>query len=118
MTVEHTSKMKALFIVINAGFADNIIDILYATGARGATILNARGEGKQHKLFMGITIDSEKEMILCVTDEGTAEKAMLAIKEKVGLKTPAHSVCFTMPVDQIVGINMPLGDQSGDPSDA
>jgi nitrogen regulatory protein PII len=53
---------------------------------------------------MGITVDTEKEIVVAVTDEETATKVMEAIKEQVGVKTPAHSVCFLLPVESVVGI--------------
>jgi hypothetical protein len=49
---------------------------------------------------MGITVDEEKEMIICLVDEPIDEKVMTAIKEKAGIKTAAHSICFTMPVEK------------------
>ena len=99
------NNMKALIIIVNAGFADDIIDAAREVGVRGATIFNARGEGAHHESILGITVDTEKDLILCVVDEITADKAINVIKEKLGIKTPAHSICFTMPVDKIVGIN-------------
>ena len=103
--MENSSNMKALFMIVNAGFAEEVIETAREAGIRGATILNARGEGAHHESFLGITMDTEKEMIWCITDENTAEKAMAAVGEKAGIKTPAHSICFTMPVDKTIGIN-------------
>ena len=97
--------MKALFIIVNAGFATEVINMVRQEGVRGATIMNARGEGIHHESFCGITVDTEKEMILCVTDEETAEKAMLVVKEKAGIRTPTHGICFTMPVEKTMGID-------------
>lgn len=93
--------MKALFIIVNAGFAEEIVDIGRTEGAGGATILNARGEGMKPQTIMGITVDSEKEMVLSVVDEKTAVKIMDAVKKKAGIGTPAHGVCFFMPVDKM-----------------
>ena len=101
------NKMKALFIIINAGHAEEIVKLLRETGARGATILNTRGEDTMHKSFMGITMDSEKELIVCVVEEEIALKSMKLIKEKMGRETTASTVCFTMPVDNMIGINIP-----------
>jgi nitrogen regulatory protein PII len=98
------STTKALFIIVNAGFAESVIDLARELGLKGATIMNARGEGLHHESFMGITVDTEKEIILAVTDEATAAKVMETIKEQVGVKTPAHSVCFLMPVESAVGL--------------
>ena len=104
--MESTGDMKALFIIVNAGFAEDVIQVAREAGIKGATILNVRGEGAHHESFMGITVDTEKEMILSITDEGTAGSAMTAVKEKAGINTPAHSVCFTMPVEKVVGLRM------------
>ena len=105
--------MRAMFIIATAGYASDVIEVARSAGVTGATILNARGEGMRHELFMGITIDSEKELILCAVDADTADRAMAAIKEKAGIKTPAHSVAFTMPIDKTVGLHLP-GTQTGD----
>lgn len=100
------ANIKALFMIVNAGFADELIDLVRESGIRGATILNTRGEGSRHESVLGITVNTEKEMIFCVTDEATAEKAMAVVKEKAGFKTPIHGVCFTMPVNKTVGISL------------
>lgn len=96
--------IKALFIILNAGFSDDVVELAREEGLRGATILNARGAGAP-KSFMGITVDTEKEMIFSIVDEIVAEKVMSAVKEKAGITTPAHGICFTMPVDKVIGIN-------------
>ena len=92
---------KALFIIVNAGFAEEIVGIARKEGASGATIINARGEGMKNKTIMGITIDSEKEMVLSIVEGKTATKIMEAVKEKAGITSPAHGVCFFMPVEKM-----------------
>jgi len=49
-----------------------------------------------------------------VVEENTAQKAMQMIKEKMGMQTPVRSVCFTMPIDTLIGINMPFLDPAGE----
>ena len=102
--MEKKNSMKALFIIVNAGHVDDVMDIVRTVGVLGATIINSRGNGSRHEVFMGITVDSEKEVVLCIVSEETAIKAMEALREKAGIKTPAHSICFTLPVEQTVGI--------------
>lgn len=93
--------LKALFIIVNAGFAEEIVNIARAEGASGATIINARGETVRHQTIMGITVDSEKEIILSIVEGNIATKIMDAIREKAGIKSPAHGVCFFMPVEKM-----------------
>lgn len=108
--MESSDQIKALFIVINAGYTDTIMDIVRAEGAGGATVINARGEGVNHESFMGITIDSEKEIILSLVEAATAKRIMCQIKEKAGWKSPLHGICFVMPVNKAIGINVPIKD--------
>lgn len=97
--------MKALFIVVNAGFSNDVIALARKGGAHGATIINGRGESAVRHMFMGITVDSEKEILLSLVTEDVAEKVMQIVKERAGHDSPAHSVCFTLPVDNILGLS-------------
>ncbi len=103
--MEKDNNIKALYIIVNAGFADDIVEITREAGARGATIINARGTGAVHKAVLGITIDAEKEMVLSLVDRDTAERIIAAVKEKAGVKSPADGICFILPVEKMVGVN-------------
>lgn len=93
--------MKALFVIVNAGFSDEIIGLARECGARGATVITARGIGLNVKEIMGITVDREREIVLSIVDGDTAEKIMAGVKEKAGISSIAHGVCFALPVDNI-----------------
>lgn len=105
--MKSTNNIKVLFIVVNAGHADSVMDTVREAGAGGATIINARGGGAHHEMFMGITIDAEKEIIFTVVDQPTAQKISETLKAKEGWKTDAQGICFVMPVDKTVGISLP-----------
>ncbi len=92
-------ELKALYVIVNAGFSSEIVEIARELGAGGATILNARGSAGKAQTFMGITIDTEKEIILSVVEREIAVKIMEAVKEKAGAGTQAHGLCFISPVD-------------------
>ena len=111
--MESSVSMKALVMIVNAGFAEDVIEIARAAGVQGATVIKARGEGARHESFMGITIDIDKEMILSVVDEHVLEKVLESVKEKAGIKTLAHSICFTMPVEKIIGIGASKDEKEG-----
>ena len=96
---------KALFVVVNAGFAEEIVDIARSLGAGGATILNARGESMKSKTILGITVDTEKEMVLSIVEGETAARIMEAVREKAGVTSPAHGVCFMMPVEKMTEVS-------------
>ena len=91
--------LKVLYIIVNAGYATEIVDIARENGSTGATILNARGSVPNPQTIFGITIDPEKEIILIIAKKDVAQKIMEGVKEKAGEGTPAHAISFYMPVE-------------------
>jgi nitrogen regulatory protein PII len=92
-------ELKALYIIVNAGFSSEVVEIARSLGSTGATIINARGSVAKPKTILGITIDTEKEIVLSVVEKDVALKIAEAIKEKAGVGTNAHGLCFFMPVE-------------------
>jgi nitrogen regulatory protein PII len=93
--------VKALFIIVNMGFGGKAVEIAHEAGAEGAVIINALGTGMARKSLMGIPAESEKEIVLTVASEETAEKVAAAIKEKSGVESPAHGICLILPVGRM-----------------
>jgi len=100
----NNSNLKALYIVVNAGFAEQVVDFIRSKGSSGATIINARGISSLHKEIMGISVDREKEVVLTLVDSEIADKIMEDIKKNTAFKTEAHGICFTLPVSKAVGL--------------
>ena len=69
-------ELKALYIIVNAGFASEIVEIAREVGSTGATIINARGSVAKPKTILGITIDTEKEIVLSVVEKDVAVRIM------------------------------------------
>ncbi len=92
-------ELKALYIIVNAGFAGEIVDIARELGAGGATILNARGSAAKPQTILGITIDTEKEIVLSVVQKETADKILEEVKKRAGAGTNAHGLGFYIPVE-------------------
>lgn len=92
-------ELKALYIIVNAGFASKAVEIARSLGSTGATIINARGSVAKPKTIFGITIDTEKEIVLSVVEKEVAKNIVEAIKEQAGVGTAAHGLCFFLPVE-------------------
>ncbi len=97
--------MKALYIIVNSGFTEQAVDFIRSKGVAGITIINARGVNSLTKDILGISADIEKEMILTITDNKTAEMIMKDVKQHSGFRSLAHGVCFALPVTKTVGIS-------------
>ncbi len=63
-------------MIVEYGKADPLIDAAFDAGAQGATIHPARGVGVRKAVTgdIDLGVDSDKEMVLVVTDSGITNK--------------------------------------------
>jgi hypothetical protein len=52
-----------------------------------------------------MTVEPEKDILLIVCRGEDKNKIMTAILEKEGMKSDARGMCFSLPIDNIVGVN-------------
>ena len=90
--------------IVNRGFTDQVMDAASRAGARGGTVLHARGAGQEEAAtFFGITIQPEKEVVMILVRRDQKQAVMQAIAKEAGLSAPGHGLSFSLPVDQVEG---------------
>ena len=56
---------EVIFCIVNAGFSEAVMDAARQFGARGGTVLRARGTANpESELLFGISVQPEKEMVM------------------------------------------------------
>ena len=100
------SDFELIMVVVNHGYSDNVMEAARLAGARGGTVLNARGTARQdaEKLF-DIAIHPEKELVFILAHESVKDEILHNIYKDVGLFTEGQGIAFSVPVDDVVGIN-------------
>ncbi|NLM50128.1 MAG: P-II family nitrogen regulator, partial [Clostridiaceae bacterium] len=82
------------------------MDAAKSAGARGGTVIEARGIGyEEAEKFLGVSIQAEKTIVAILCKKEEKHNIMLAINKEAGLKTQARGVLISMPVSDILGIN-------------
>lgn len=100
------NQFEMVFVIVNSGYTEDVMDAVRACGATGGTILNARGTANTEiEKFFGISISSEKELVMIIIQKEIKEAVLHAIYQKVGLGTLGQGIAFTVPVEDVVGIN-------------
>ena len=90
-------------IITNAGYGDDVMAAARKAGARGGTILNARGTGTAEDVkFFGITLVPEKEMLLIVVDREQTEGIIQALTSVPKLNEPGGGIVYTQKVEQFM----------------
>ena len=97
---------EVILCIVNAGFSDEVMDAAREFGARGGTVIRARGTAnpEAEKLF-NIAIQPEKEIVMILVESELKNDILHALYKAVGLKTPGQGIAFTMPVDDVVGLS-------------
>ena len=100
-----TDNHEVIFAIVNAGFAEEAMDVAREQGARGGTILNARGVAREDAAaFFGITIHAEKEILMMVVEKDIRDGILNALYKQMGMGKPAQGIVFSLPVSDVAGL--------------
>ena len=98
-------RFDLLIAVCNQGYAEEVMQAARKAGAGGGTIVHAKGTANQYtEKFFGITLSEEKEIVLIVTRNTDRDRIMEAIKTEAGVASDAHTIIFSLPVENVAGI--------------
>lgn len=98
-------KHEAIFCIVNSGYSDAVMDAAKKLGARGGTVINARGTAsKAAENFFHITVTPEKEIVMILVPTKIKDAVMHALYKEVGLETAGQGIAFSVPVDNVVGL--------------
>ena len=107
---------EVIYCIVNAGYADEVMDAAREFGAKGGTVIRARGtaNAEAEKIF-NIAIQPEKEIVMILVEAKIKNDILHAIYKKVGLNSPGQGIAFTMPVESVVGLtNTPIIENDED----
>ena len=101
-------KHEVIFCIVNSGYSEAVMDTAKKFGARGGTVINARGTaGKEAETFFHITVQPEKEIVMILVPKEIKDDVLHALYNEVGLETAGQGIAFSAPVDSVVGLTSP-----------
>ena len=100
-----TNNHEVIFAIVNAGYAEDAMDVAREHGARGGTIISGRGVAReQEAAFFGITIHSEKEILMMVVEKNIKDQVLHAMYKQMGMQKEAQGIVFSLPVSDVAGL--------------
>ena len=65
-----TDNHEVILAIVNGGYAEEVMDVAKECGARGGTIINARGVAREETAaFFGFTLHQDKEILMIVVEK-------------------------------------------------
>lgn len=109
-----TENHEVIFAIVNAGFAEDVMDVARENGARGGTILNARGVVKEDTAhFFGITVHADKEILMMVVEKTIRDRVLNVIYKEMGMAKKVKGIAFSLPVSDVAGLAVPEPKKKG-----
>ncbi len=93
--------------IINHGQAEDLMAVAREAGARGGTILNARGTGTEDDVkFFGISLAPEKEFLVIIAENSCADAILEALSDQPVFSEPGGGIIFTTGVDRLISLGV------------
>jgi nitrogen regulatory protein PII len=103
-----TNNHEVIFAIVNSGYAEDAMAVAREQGARGGTIINARGVAKEKEAaFFGITLHAEKDILMMVVEKSIRDNVLNALYKQMGMAQKAQGIVFALPVSDVAGLALP-----------
>ena len=83
---------ELILCIVNTGFSETVMDAAKEVGARGGTVIHARGT-------------ANKEIVMILVAAEIKDAVLHAIYQSAGLKSEGQGIAFSMPVNHVVGLS-------------
>ncbi len=96
---------NSIFTIVDKGNGELVMDAAIKSGARGGTIINARGSGIHETIkVFNMDIEPEKEVVLILSEKTLTEKIVFSIRDTLKIDKPGNGIIFVQDVNKTYGI--------------
>lgn len=96
---------NAVFVIVDKGKGNLVVDTARDSGSKGATIINGRGSGvHESNVVFGMDIEPEKELVLILSKVDTTDKIVDAIRLAHKIDEPGNGIIFIQNVSKTYGL--------------
>ncbi len=96
---------ELIVTMVKKGYSDKVVEASREGGAKGGTIIYGRDTySTQESSLMGINLQTEKEIVFTIVQSKQKAEIMKLIYKKTSLIPDSDGICFTLPINAIVGL--------------
>ena len=96
-----SNKYELVLCIVNAGFSQNVMEAARAAGAKGGTVLRARGSANpEAEDFFNIKIQPEKEVVMILVPSTIKDEVLKTVYKESGIAEEAQGIAFSLPVNR------------------
>jgi nitrogen regulatory protein PII len=92
--------------IVDRGKGEFVVDAATKAGAKGATIVHARGSGiHETSRVFAMTIEPEKEMVYIIVKSDITEAVVSSIRKELKIDEPGMGIIFVQSVNSTYGLH-------------
>ncbi|MCK9474853.1 MAG: P-II family nitrogen regulator [Candidatus Muirbacterium halophilum] len=97
---------NSIFIIVDKGKGNAVMEIATKSGARGGTVINARGSGvNDTSMLFSFPIEPEKDIVLILAGKIVTENIVNEIRKGLEIDEPGKGIIFIQDVNKVYGVN-------------
>ena len=106
---KNESDYTALFLVLDKGKAESVIQISQDAGYYGGTIIKARGSANNLKIGLDLIVEPEKEAVLILTESERAKQLATFLSEQLNLGNVNTGILMMAEINMAIGLYQDIG---------
>ena len=105
-TKENDIKYELIVTIVLEGYIEKVMTAAKKAGATGGTSITGKGMGgKMSKKLFGFMVEPGREIVYIIVPTDIKEQVMETITSETGIKTDGMGLCFSIPIDSVIGFN-------------
>lgn len=102
---ENPEMYQAIFVIVNEGEAERVMDAAQGAGAQGGTVIQAHGAGaNETKRVFKMDIEPEKDIVLILSAVSLTDLIVEAVSLEMKLEEPNSGVLFVTDLSETRGV--------------
>ncbi|MFL2071695.1 P-II family nitrogen regulator [Marinilactibacillus psychrotolerans] len=102
---EYKLMHQAIFVIVNKGEAEDVMEYAQDAGAQGGTIIQARGAGNaEARTVFNMDIVPEKEIIMIISEKAHSQEIIDRISHELKIEEPNKGILFVTDLNETLGL--------------
>lgn len=93
-----------IFLIVDKGKGDTVIDISQTAGYYGGTIIKAHGSASNLNIILDMLVEPEKEAVLMITETDRAHQLTDILRKQLQLNQQNTGILVMLDIDKTLGL--------------
>lgn len=109
----NTGKYTCVFLIVDKGKAESVVEISQKAGYYGGTIIKAHGSANKLNIALNMLVEPEKEAVLMLTESERANQLADLLKNQLKLNRENTGILVMAQISEVIGLFQTSSETEG-----